>query len=445
MNLRVQSLFTNKLNKKREGKMRGKQRWNNLDVQRSFLEKFANENGIKTTNDWNKITTKQILEFGGRGLLQKYNRSLQTALETIFPHEEWNKMNRENVTRNFWKNRENQRKLVLDIADKLNIQKKEEWMNVSKFMFVNAAPKAASVLRLYNNSLFSLLLSLFPSSPPLSSSSSYNNIINSNDNDNTNANVNNNSDHDNNKDNNDQNIKEKREEGGGWMDVYKSRTKKLKKVWQNDEEIKKFLKKIIANFAIEKQKDFYRISNIQLVDLGASSLLRMTSPKPFLPSSSNKKKKTNQETKGFAYLLSKFYPNIGWDFNLFQKRAKKAEQRWIWICLRHLYPGEIVYEDYLHPKICFSESGVSIELDLFIPSFNLAMEYQGQHHFDEIPNAFAPSDSYKTRDHHKRELCKQNSIPLLIIPYWWDKSIGSLHSSLLSFHSSPSLTPSFIG
>lgn len=73
--------------------------------------------------------------------------------------------------------------------------------------------------------------------------------------------------------------------------------------------------------------------------------------------------------------------------------------RWLYIQLRKLFPDEEIYEDYLHPDLKWanathpesnslspspssSPSSISsslnnIELDLWLPQFNLAFEYQG--------------------------------------------------------------------
>ena len=74
----------------------------------------------------------------------------------------------------------------------------------------------------------------------------------------------------------------------------------------------------------------------------------------------------------------------------------------------------------------------NMEFDIFIPSHNLAFEYQGEQHFDDIPSAFSNIELYRDRDFLKVFLTSKLSIKLIVIPFWWDHSFSSLLSSLRS-------------
>lgn len=50
----------------------------------------------------------------------------------------------------------------------------------------------------------------------------------------------------------------------------------------------------------------------------------------------------------------------------------------MYLAVCELYPGEEVYEDYLHPDLRFT-AGRRMELDVFVPSRSLAFEYQVLH------------------------------------------------------------------
>ena len=60
-----------------------------------------------------------------------------------------------------------------------------------------------------------------------------------------------------------------------------------------------------------------------------------------------------------------------------------------------------------------------LELDVFFPKELLAFEYQGEHHYFDV---YVLGDSWnqKQRDQEKRELCLQNGITLIDVPYWWN-------------------------
>jgi len=60
-----------------------------------------------------------------------------------------------------------------------------------------------------------------------------------------------------------------------------------------------------------------------------------------------------------------------------------------------------------------------LELDIYIPSIQLAIEYQGQQHFHAIP-AWGGEDALRhlqERDNRKAELCKASRVKLLTIDY----------------------------
>ena len=72
-------------------------------------------------------------------------------------------------------------------------------------------------------------------------------------------------------------------------------------------------------------------------------------------------------------------------------------------------------------------------MDIFIPALQLAVEYQGEHHYNDIPSVSSFAEIYKTRDLFKENLSKEHQIQLIYIPYWWDLSPSSLSSSLSQY------------
>jgi len=70
-----------------------------------------------------------------------------------------------------------------------------------------------------------------------------------------------------------------------------------------------------------------------------------------------------------------------------------------------------------------------MELDVWVPEYNLALEYQGEHHYYSLHNAHT-TGSHVERDMRKQIVCAQNGITLAIIPFWWNGSKESLVSTL---------------
>ena len=111
--------------------------------------------------------------------------------------------------------------------------------------------------------------------------------------------------------------------------------------------------------------------------------------------------------------------------------GKKSSQKWLFLCIHNSFPNHEIFEDYLHPQLSFSLSGNPIQFDVFIPSLDLAFEYQGQQHFDDIPTCFAYREYYQSNDLEKRDICSQHNIKLITVPYWWDNLPSSLFCQYL--------------
>jgi hypothetical protein len=94
--------------------------------------------------------------------------------------------------------------------------------------------------------------------------------------------------------------------------------------------------------------------------------------------------------------------------------------------------------NYRHPQLVHSESKRRMELDVYIPSLQVALEYQGRQHYKKL--ASFGSKSQQQRDEEKREACKELGIALIEIPYWWNNSLSNLASTLRD--SVPKLVPS---
>ncbi len=91
-------------------------------------------------------------------------------------------------------------------------------------------------------------------------------------------------------------------------------------------------------------------------------------------------------------------------------------------CVKALYPDRnILYN--LRPDFLINPStGGRLELDIYIPELALAFEYQGeQHYFDPM---------IIERDCIKVELCLQEKVQLVHVPYGWKNNLGELKSQL---------------
>lgn len=194
------------------------------------------------------------------------------------------------------------------------------------------------------------------------------------------------------------------------------------KSWKTPELVRAFFDSIAKQLHILEPSDWYRISNYQIIALGGQTLYRK-----------------------FAHLglaLHYAYPEIDWNMCRFSAKGKKTGQRWLRVTIEELLPGIEIVEDYKHPDVSWELLGAHVELDLWLPKYQIGIEYQGEQHYHSLDTAFGPNgmtNVYGERDQLKRALCIPQGITLISIPYWWDGSKESLSATL--FQARPDVFP----
>eukprot|EP01124_Arcella_intermedia_P022457 TRINITY_DN3345_c0_g2_i1.p1 TRINITY_DN3345_c0_g2~~TRINITY_DN3345_c0_g2_i1.p1 ORF type:complete len:283 (-),score=75.09 TRINITY_DN3345_c0_g2_i1:211-1059(-) len=200
--------------------------------------------------------------------------------------------------------------------------------------------------------------------------------------------------------------------------LYRMRRKVLLRVtnrrnrkWTIPSQLFEFLRISGVLLFVRSPLDWYRISRNQLKQVGGSGLIDVFG--------------------GIGRVLEFVYPEVGWDRKRFLARGKKSTQRWLRVMLEEILPqNTLILEDFLHPALLWDQnSHHKMELDIWVPQYSLALEYQGEQHY--YHNCFFGStETLVRRDKKKRKRCEENGISLLIIPYWWDQTKTSLASHL---------------
>jgi hypothetical protein len=68
---------------------------------------------------------------------------------------------------------------------------------------------------------------------------------------------------------------------------------------------------------------------------------------------------------------------------------------------------------------------VPMELDIYVPSLGLALEYQGEQHYGNNPK-FGNTASVRKRDQQKEIACKEYGITLIPVKFTWKKDQKSI-------------------
>jgi hypothetical protein len=93
-----------------------------------------------------------------------------------------------------------------------------------------------------------------------------------------------------------------------------------------------------------------------------------------------------------GHALAYAYPEVEWDLGKFSIKGKKSGQRLLRVKIEEMIPGIDIVEDYKHPELnlgnlffsVFSFNSVGkasarpYELDLWLPSYEIGIEYQGK-------------------------------------------------------------------
>ena len=401
--------------------------WDSIENQRDFLNSLMETLDIKNLDELIHVTTNTIRSHGGRGLLSKYS-SFYIALENIYPEHNWNESILNTYPRNYWKDINNQKKYMMELGKELGIKQIEEWRNIQ----ISNHPQLKYFVGSYYNSYFDALETLFPDHKwevAALGSRVPKNYWKSNENQfdfmekirkKYNFTV---------EEWVEQPVQLINENGGaGILSCHKNFIELLRSVypnvewnenerkqyprgyWSDVKHIQKFLIELQTKLKLSKKEDWTRVSIFQIHQAGGGGLLRKY---------------------GTLYnILCIAFPEKEWNEEDFGKRDKRSEQRWLLIQLQNLLPNEELVEDFVHEELT-RISGSKVEIDIFLPKYNIGFEYHGEHHYQDIA-AFGPLELYKQRDKEKEELCKKYHVELNIIPYWWNGSAENLISYFTS-------------
>lgn len=181
--------------------------------------------------------------------------------------------------------------------------------------------------------------------------------------------------------------------------------------FNNNENLREYVEWIAKQLGIKKKEDWYDVTIKQLLKVGGyRGLMR-------------------SKLGGLPEVLQKVYPEFPWEPQNFLKLSSHKSQSLIFRTLQELLPDNTHIEyNYAHPQLRY-ENGQNMELDVFVPAYALAFEYQGEQHYHELSH-FLSGDVVQEKDIQKRKLCRNIGITLIEVPYWWDCKQSSLAATI---------------
>ena len=399
--------------------------WKNQENIDQFLSGIKEKYNLNTPDDWNSITQKHIQSNGGGSLLVKYSLFEIKCMacpdgKSIFSSScSYN-------PKGYWENKENIDQFLLKIKEKYNLNTPKDWNSITqKHIKSNGGSRLLSKYSLYEikclacpdgKSIFSnshqapgfwenqenidhFLLEL-KGKYNLNTPEDWNLIT----------------------------TKHIQSNGGSRLlskysmfdikcmacpngkSIFKN-PPQAPGYWEKQENIDHFLSGIKEKFNLKTPDDWKRISKYQIISQGGWGLFN----------NRNIKVKFDNEISKSIPLLELISGSV----------YKRSSQRWLFLQIQKLFPHEEIVEDYFHSEIS-RISGAIVQFDVFMIHRNIAIEYHGKHHYEDIPEGFSSLETYKHRDLEKLKLCEQYGIQMVVIPYWWDNKIDSLRETLYS-------------
>ena len=403
--------------------------WDNEENVKEFLSCLKEKLNLNSQEDWNLLTSKQIQNSGGSAILNKYSLSFlkklgfpETQTKNYFIH------NAPKKPLEYWKNIENV-KIYLDyLKEKFQLNSFDDWNSITREQIL--AHGGRGLFRLY--SLYEIKCMGFPEGKELflhESCKKYSGYWKNEDNvqkfliklkeklnlqtiDDWNSIT----------------RKDIHNLGGGSLlnmypiskikllgcpnlDPNLVKTHKPNRYWDDTNNIIEFLKELKVKFNLKSIDDWHRLSTRQIQIHGGGSLLSKYSKLEIL----NKVIQTNKSYHG----------------SVSNNLSGRSSQRWLFLQIQKLFPGEEIVEDYYHEELT-RKSGFPIQFDVFLVQKKIAFEYHGIQHYEDTPY-FAGLEMYQFRDNEKSTLCNNFGIQLIIIPHTWDNKLDSLRKIVEEF------------
>lgn len=419
--------------------------WKDKENCKRFMERFVRDMGITRPSHWKRVTISDVLEKGGRGLLSQYNNSLHSAIEDLMgPMDVDMSAWRPRMPRGYWEDAENRRNFMERVAREEGVREAKDWRRVTYMDIARHGGQA--MLRRYGDSLAAALMNIFPEEE-ITAERVRERLPKSHWEDKRNQrafleelasklNV---------------TTKE------GWRGVTTAEVERFGGVgllarhgrsllnalesvypeeewpvtsvrpvvpssyWESEENVREFMTNAERELRISCDADWYRVSVAQLSKLSGSGLLKRMS---------------------LLDALRIAFPEKHWCEQEMARGGKKA-QRALRVIMQRLFPSQVIHEDFRHPLLASRSAAVlgsSLEIDLWLPGLNLAIEYNGRHHYEEVP-IFGPLEQFKRRDEEKKNILENNGVHFLVVPFWWDNGIESL-AAALEYHFPGILTAS---
>jgi len=134
--------------------------WHNITNHKLYAIWLGEKLGYEKLEDWYQISSQQISQNYGSGLIKYYQGSPSLFLKSVFNEYNWLEWKFKQTSQYFWKNIENHKQYANWLGKKLGYEKLEDWYQISSQQI--SQNYGGGLSKYYNGSSFNFLKLMFP-------------------------------------------------------------------------------------------------------------------------------------------------------------------------------------------------------------------------------------------------------------------------------------------
>jgi hypothetical protein len=130
-------------------------------------------------------------------------------------------------------------------------------------------------------------------------------------------------------------------------------------------------------------------------------------------------------------MLKNHVPDLEMEEDLSMEGGNSRSQKLLYRRIKMSLPLDTEVEyDYLSPLVSYHETQRPMQMDIWIPRWNMCLEYQGEQHY--FHKDWSDVLNRRAKDVEKMIACRMHFIDMLHVPYWWNIQDNSVFESLSS-------------
>eukprot|EP00026_Physarum_polycephalum_P003700 Phypoly_transcript_03714.p1 GENE.Phypoly_transcript_03714~~Phypoly_transcript_03714.p1 ORF type:complete len:765 (+),score=114.78 Phypoly_transcript_03714:31-2325(+) len=133
------------------------------------------------------------------------------------------------------------------------------------------------------------------------------------------------------------------------------------------------------------------------------------------------------------HLLKEAYPAHPWEHVKFAN-TRLSPQKYLFRIIQTIFGqyGVKIDMNVRSGHGMKANSGLPLEIDIYLPALKLGFEYQDAYHFFHSSYGATTLEAYQARDKLKAQLASERGITLIYVPFWWDWNVQSLIATIKS-------------